>query len=98
MLRSKRECSKLDAQTAIKLPSSLSSLQQASQSTAKRVSPSILSDRKMSVGTQVLIRNKHGHDEEMAGKEERKSPLTFSNNSSAESTISRGYFASESER
>jgi len=86
MARSKKECSKLNAQTATKLPWSLSSLQQASQSTAKRVSPSILSDQKVLARTRVLTRNKHGHGEEMAGKEERKSPLTFSNRSSAGST------------
>jgi len=44
-------------------------LQQASQSTTKRVSPSIFSDRKGAVRTQVLTLNKHGHGEEIMDKE-----------------------------
>ncbi len=79
---------KLNALTAAKLPWFLSSPLQASQSTAKRVSPSTLSDQRLLARTQVLTRNKHGHDEEKAGEEERRSPLTFSNRSSAGSTKS----------
>lgn len=38
-----------------------------------------LSDQKMRVRTPVLMRNRHGHDEETTGEEEKsKSPPTFS--------------------
>jgi hypothetical protein len=63
-----------------KLPWCLSSPQQANQFIAARVSRNErLNPEKATVYTSVSTRNKHGHDEETHGKEEKKKcPQTFS--------------------
>ena len=74
--RCKEICSKLNAPTAAKLPWSHSNPQQANQPTAKRVFPNAgLTGQKAPTSQAALTLNKHGHDEEIMGKQRRKQPV-----------------------
>ena len=72
----KEICSKLNVPTAAKKPWSPSNPQQANQPTAKRVFQSAdLTGQKATTSRAALTLNKHGHDEEIMGKQDRKQPV-----------------------
>jgi hypothetical protein len=70
---SRNECLRQNVLIAAKQPWCLSSPQQASQSTAKHASQNTcLHNQEALLRASVLTQDKHGHGEEITGKEEKR--------------------------